>query len=40
MEVFQGAALPVSYAHQPDQRNIMTAARHLEIRRRQVHQRR
>ncbi len=34
LEAFLGAPLPVRYVHQPDQRNIVTAARHLDIRRR------
>jgi hypothetical protein len=34
LEAFLGQPLPVTYAHQPDQRNIPTLGRHLEVRRR------
>jgi arylsulfatase A-like enzyme len=34
LEDFLGGPLPFTYGHQPDRRNIMTLARHLEIRRR------
>jgi arylsulfatase A-like enzyme len=34
LEDFLGGPLPFTYAHQPDQRSIMTLGRHLEIRRR------
>ncbi len=33
LEDFLGGPLPYTYAHQPDHRNIMTLARHLQIRR-------